>query len=356
MVGIKKSKLILGIFIPILAFFLMSHNTFAIEYGPAEFGLRYRSYNSATYDWQLGLYAGPNYSVSAYGLNGVRIQWQNMTFQGNHASIHSEINVVAWEPTNIRRNNWVNLPYQGIMTCASNAGSVKVEQSNVSSVITNWIASDSSLRSTLTFYVDVALSGLNQNGTGYIACLIGSNSYAFASDNTTTGVKYYVEQAPSRIEFSNNINDVLLQTQINQNETMIYNQNMMIDQNKQINTNIVEGFDNIQNENQEAYDNISGQSSSDIDGATNNQTVSLINVITGFINAFSGISATNCNLTLDFPSYVGGSRVVNICSGKDKAPRIVEIGSSLLLICVFVPLAFVLIRMIYNEIRSWTNG
>lgn len=102
--------------------------------------------------------------------------------------------------------------------------------------------------------------------------------------------------------------------------------------------------------------NIQNQSSSDIQGAENTQTTSLINVISGFISAFSGISAGNCNLTLEFPAYAGGTRVVNICSGKEKAPRIVEIGSSLLLILVFVPLAYVLIRMIYNEIRSWTNG
>ena len=137
----------------------------------------------------------------------------------------------------------------------------------------------------------------------------------------------------------------LLQTQINQNNTIINQNNQII--------NLLEDE---HEQNQQAYDNISNQSPNDINGSSDNQTTSLINVITGFIGAFSGINPTNCNLTLEFPDYAGGSRVVNICSGKEKAPRIVEIGSSLLLICVFVPLAFVLIRMIYNEIRSWTNG
>lgn len=109
-------------------------------------------------------------------------------------------------------------------------------------------------------------------------------------------------------------------------------------------------------EQRQADQNISNQSSSDIDGAENQATTNLIGVLSGFISAFSNINATNCNLTLDFPSYAGGTRVVNICSGKEKAPRIVEIGSSLLLIGVFVPLAYILIKMIYNEIRSWTNG
>lgn len=106
----------------------------------------------------------------------------------------------------------------------------------------------------------------------------------------------------------------------------------------------------------QATDNISNQNSSDIQGAENQATTNLIGVLSGFISAFSNINATNCNLTLEFPDYAGGSRTVNICSGKEKAPRIVEIGSSLLLIGVFVPLAYILIKMIYNEIRSWTNG
>lgn len=110
------------------------------------------------------------------------------------------------------------------------------------------------------------------------------------------------------------------------------------------------------NKEQEGIDNISNQSSSDIEGSTNQQTTSLINVISGFIGAFSNINATNCDLNLELPDFAGGSRVVNICSGKENAPQIIEIGSSLLLICVFVPLAFVVIKMIYNEIRSWTNG
>ena len=109
-------------------------------------------------------------------------------------------------------------------------------------------------------------------------------------------------------------------------------------------------------EQRQGVQNISDQSVSDIQGSENQTTTNLIGVLSGFISAFSNINATNCNLTLEFPNYAGGTRVVDICQGKERAPRIVEIGSSLLLIGVFVPLAYFLIKMIYNEIRSWTNG
>lgn len=127
----------------------------------------------------------------------------------------------------------------------------------------------------------------------------------------------------------------------------------------EINQNITNINNTINEQNQkenQAVDNISNQSPSDINNAENAATTNLIGVLSGFINAFSNINATNCRLTLEFPNYAGGSRVVDICQGKEKAPRIVEIGSSLLLIAVFVPLAYIMIKMIYNEIRSWTNG
>lgn len=352
---IKKIKLFLGIFIPFFAIFVMSQNTFAASIGPAEFGLSYRGYNSAQYNWQLGLYAGPNYYVEGWGLNGVRIQWQSLTYQGNHASIHSEINVVSWESGTFQRNQWVNLPYQSVYACSNSAGTAKIEQSNVNTAITNWTGPDGSARSTLTLYVDIALSGLGSGDTGSLACLVGSQSYAFASNTSATNSRYYIEQAPSTIEFSNNINDVLLQTQINQNNSMIYNQNMMIDQNKQINTNIVEGFDQLHNDQQNASDNIGGQDTGDIDGATNQQTTTLIGILSNFVTTITNVQATSyCSFTLRFPAFAGGNQRADLCQGRQD--QIINIFSSVVLVTFFIPLAYLLLKMIYNEIRSWTNG
>lgn len=106
-----------------------------------------------------------------------------------------------------------------------------------------------------------------------------------------------------------------------------------------------------------AVDNIDNQSANDMGGSSNQQTTSIIGTISSFLSAFQNVQpAQNCNLTLPFPEFLGGNTNVNICQGKDKAPTLVTIGSSLLLIVTFVPLAFIMLRMIYSEIRSFTNG
>lgn len=107
----------------------------------------------------------------------------------------------------------------------------------------------------------------------------------------------------------------------------------------------------------ESTENIENQtppsSSETGDGA---QATNLINAFSGFVSALGGLSATNCNLTLNFPDFAGGSRVVNVCQNKDKAGNIISVFSSLTLIVFYVPLAIRLLTMIYNEIRSFTNG
>ena len=177
----------------------------------------------------------------------------------------------------------------------------------------------------------------------------------FQGHHNGTNSNITVSFASDATQAINNLQQALTsqnQTIINQNDNIMIQNGQIVNNGDKTNNLLEEQNDR----EQQGIDNIENQNSSDIQGSENGQTTSLINVISGFISAFSGVSVTNCNFTLEFPDYAGGSRVVNICSGKDKAPRIVEIGSSLLLICVFVPLAYILIRMIYNEIRSWTNG
>ena len=125
--------------------------------------------------------------------------------------------------------------------------------------------------------------------------------------------------------------DSLLQTQINQNQEFY-------------------------NANYDSVSNISDQTTSDISGATNAQTTSIIGIISSFVTAMQSVQAGSCELTLPFPSFVGGNTVVNPCSGKEKAPTIVSVGSSMFLIGVFVPFAFIVLKMIFGEIRSFTNG
>lgn len=105
-----------------------------------------------------------------------------------------------------------------------------------------------------------------------------------------------------------------------------------------------------------AIDNINGQTPSDIGNTSSQETTSLIGVITNFINALRNLSATNCNVSLQFPQFAGGTQVVNVCQNKEYTGNIVSIAGSIFLVVFYIPIAYLLLRMIYNEIRSYTNG
>lgn len=109
-------------------------------------------------------------------------------------------------------------------------------------------------------------------------------------------------------------------------------------------------------EEHQAYDNISNQKSSDISNAENQQTTNLIGVLSSFLTQLSGFSATNCQLSLPFPQFIGGTQTVDICQGKDVLGNFITIIGTLAMVAFYIPLAIVLLRMIFNEIRSFTNG
>lgn len=108
----------------------------------------------------------------------------------------------------------------------------------------------------------------------------------------------------------------------------------------------------------ESSTNIENQTSQNIGGGSseNQQTTNLIGVFSGFLGQLQSFSATNCNLDLPFPAFIGGTQTVNICQGKDVLGNFITIVGTLAMLTFYIPLAFVLLKMIYNEIRSFTNG
>lgn len=127
---------------------------------------------------------------------------------------------------------------------------------------------------------------------------------------------------------------------------------------------IVDKFDDLQDvieqgqqQEQDATDNIENQDYHDLQGDTDNsQTTSLIGSLSGFLSAISSLSATNCNVALQFPQFAGGTMTVNVCQNKEYTGNIVSVAGSVLLVLFYLPLAFVMVNMIYREIRSFTNG
>lgn len=373
MAGIKR---LLGVIIPFFAIFLMSQNAFAdsatanvadVSFWSSAAG--HQVTTNVNLPWQIRLGGSPSDRRSFY-LNRINI-WYPVTANVNAQNVWGrlvmrfQINATASEE-----------PYFCDKKLSDFTGAVSNVPIECAGEVVYWFDDGTYYSSFSPVYFNYDLTNLNAftdysqalpnkkltgitfkilktgrydvysvlYGWDYVGTIKISDASFFINSQATTDINPLINQG---------------NTQINQNNTMIDQNNTQINQNQQqINQNQqqINQDANYYNSNYQANDNISNQSAGDIQGSQNQQTTSLINVISGFISAFSGITAGNCNLTLEFPDYAGGTRVVNICSGKDKAPRIVEIGSSMLLICVFVPLAYIVIRMIYNEIRSWTNG
>lgn len=252
--SIKRIKFFLGIFIPFLIFFLMSHNTFAASLQTSSFDLYYRVNNNSSYGWRNNITYGNNSPTIIDSGGGItRYQFNTPSVQagGNYATIHFETNIVASAYVLIHNfNPWVNLPQQNILTCS--ASGIAVVSKNLSYATTYWTDQYNESNNTLTFYGDVVLSGFNPGSNYNLVCSIGSDSFSFINFN---GGGVWFEQNPMSIVWSNDQSIALMNTQIeqqntiiNQNETIINNQNqntqdiIRSNQNCQTSRNIFDGW------------------------------------------------------------------------------------------------------------------
>lgn len=355
--SINKSWLKKGIIIPFLLVFLMSQNTFAVTKDYNSFSLRLRYDTGSGYETSyVGGYGVSYMRIPVKYLDRVGFAVQNITVppNSNYMAVTAKINLVA---TTYGHQNFTKLPYNlndgdiFIDAVAINGNYQQFQNSNVTVYVTDWYCDlyNENIWSacrTFTYEVTYVLrnipSTINQLGTGieYTTRLQQDGTYE---------VGYYFENVDSNrlyADFSNDLNSALLQQQVQQQQLIIESIN-----------NLNTTNNNYYEEESESVDNISDQTTSDISNATNSQTTSLINTLTSFVGAITAIDTTgNCQLTLPFPNFAGGSFTVNPCNGADKAPTIIQVFSSLFLIGIFVPLAWLLLKMIYNEIRSWTNG
>lgn len=209
-------------------------NVSAVSLSTNTLDLNYKT-NNGDYQWRAGLLYGRNYGTSiVYG--GARYyQWNTptITFGGSSAAIHFETNlVISTDDIQYVFGYWTNLQELQVTSCnISGSYRAPVAQS-ISTAITEWtqdINGTTYYNATLTVYGDVAIDNIPSGNTGTITCNVGNTNYAFYTNNTDNPDLLYFEQNPMTVQWSNNINDVLLQTQINQNNTIINNQNELND-------------------------------------------------------------------------------------------------------------------------------
>ena len=329
-----RYKLFFGALFGVFFSLFLVNNTNAASVATSSFDINAVYSPNGNYSFTNGLLYGQKLDI--FSAKQYQFTTASITPTGNYAALHFETNIVG-ESFSYNYINFVNLQQQYVYACSTSlGGSLNIQSSSLSFAITDWYNNNVPSR-TLTIYGDIVLSGLSQQSQ-QIVCGIGSSNYAFFTSDLYNSSKVYFERNPMSILYTNNASDSLLQTTMNQNNTIINNNQEYYDANY------------------DAVDNIDNQSASDIQNATSQQTTSIIGTITSFVGALSNVQAGSCELTLPFPNFVGGNTNVNPCNGKDKAPSMITVGSSLLLIGFFIPFAFITLRMIFNEIRSFTNG
>lgn len=162
----------------------------------------------------------------------------------------------------------------------------------------------------------------------------GANVGIYAINNTVADYSSIVNAIQAQPNYTQNLNNI--NNGINNINNSVNNIN-----------------DDVEDATQDAADDASDAADAN---STNQQTSNLIGVLQNFLSAITNFSGTNCNISLAFPSYAGGNMNVNVCQNKDKAGNIIGVFTSLTLIVFYLPLALKLLSMIYNEIRSFTNG
>ena len=322
---------------PLFCGFFLVNNTYAESLSVSSFGLYgQKTYGSAN-SWQSNLsYSGTNmHSVFKWEVWSRSLSAQET---GKYASIGL--------------SGLINIPSD--FTVATSQG-FTVEQCVVgttsaalSEIHTAWAVNNATATSPpqIIWSATALLEFPTNDISGQMYCTLRSNGGLYFLQHSTTGVGVVSFGTTNfNVTFNNNLSDELLQQQINQNNTIIDQNQTIINQNQE----------QIDKENA-SVDNIENQSPDDYSDTENQATTNIIGVISSFFAQFTNFTPTNCEVTLPFPDFFGGSMTQNICSGKEQAGEIISIVGSLIMVGFYIPLAFALLKMIYSEIRSFTNG
>lgn len=322
------------VFIPFLIILVMSHNAGALELTQDVYHIRGNmNYNFASpmnisngcalsnYNTFLG---DPNVDLACY-VRSVTLEFPTETYNnGDYLTFPLYV-------FNNQNNNSSDATIQSLSVTASGFDLVDVDLSQLSgSVGVVFITLRSYTNNTTTTFLLTSTTGnafANLQYGEYLASGVGTHWRPSSTVNYTQAIQSVVSAIQSSPNYSQSLNDIK---------------------------------DAIQNQNQEEEDAVQDAADDAADAAADNSsnsaTTNLVGVLSSFLSAITNFSATDCNVTLAFPSYAGGSMTFNVCQYKDKAGSIISVFTSLTLIVFYLPLAIKLLSMIYNEIRSFTNG
>lgn len=316
------------------------------------------SVNIATggdYHWISGKTWG-----SSFDANYIRRIEPHFTFNGtpsgNYGSLSSTFNLVnvscGYNSPNARLINQNTIVLEQLVV---NNGMATIEEKSVRVSTTDWTTSQvinninyTCYNRTFTFYVSATFTNFNSGSNPSIWFTIGSNT-AFIFDNQyQSALDYFYFEDDSNnqtnVSFDNNVSNSLLQTQVNQNQTII-------NQNNQTNQYLSEQAE----KDQQDRDNLD-QASDDADSSSNlsqqqaEQTgTTLLKAFTDFVGALTNARPSNCNLNMDLGNLDMG--VVNLCSLSP--PPVFQTIASIFMILFCVPLSIATARKVISLFRSF---
>lgn len=336
------------IFIPVLCVLLMSHNSFAIDltqdvdYKEVTNGaLYYRVFDNNSWG---SFYNGGTYSMG----NTERITALQFRNTGNSLPADTKIGdfftLGMWVQFDGTGNHWNTSGYYYI-TDVTNGVSCPILDID-SNTIQNFNDSNGNTSQRHMLFITCKVTSASPSAIGIN---LGLRSVA-------SGMRFNPVTYSHWRRSSNSISDDLtaIKNAVNNMSSAIQKKlDKTNDKLDELNISIKD----LNDAQQEASDNISNQTPSDMGSSVENQqTTSIINLFGSFLSALTSVNAGSCVIQLPFPSYAGGNWTMNICQYKDKAGNIISLFGSATLILFYLPVAWRLLGMIYNEIRSFTNG
>lgn len=283
------------------------------------------------------------YIPNVYHMRGFQINYVDEQTQGNHASLHFELNIV-FQSTNALNPgpaSFFDLDqlYFGTTFIRYSNGSgtaLSTEASSINTAVTRWVTNSGYSAQTLTVYGDITVSGVPSNTLGHFQITMYSPDI-FAEILIPGEAITYFEQNPTSVIYANNLNDALLSQQIAQQE--VANQ-LALQQQQQ------------DQKDREDLQNTSDQA--DTDGSSSQQQAqatgtTLLKAFTDFVGALTSAQASNCVIDMDMGNLDLGN--VDLCQLSLPSP--LQALASIMLISFCVPLSIATGKKLIALFRSF---
>lgn len=345
-----KKHAILGAILSLGIGFFIANNTNAISLDTSRLGINYKI-GSADYTWTGDMLYGDT-SGGTNGVNYINLSLSNTSYMrkyffrtpsvtptGNFASVHFETQIAVMGVSNTYLGYFPsgNLPYMNVITCNGSNGGFVNNEIIAKDVQTEVEYYDNNRTVVIRFYGNFTIRNIGQGSSGQLQCEIGSNEFAFFSTANTFSTQYinrvWFDSNPMTIEYSNNINDALLQQQVYQNNTII-NQNQTIINQDQSDRN---DLSNQQGSNEQQANTAGNQA--------RNTGTTLYQAFTQLIAALTSVNGSSCVLpTMSVYSITLDNMDLCVFDIPPQIMALVSIG----MVFIIVPLGINLVKRMIN--------